>query len=168
MALLTCVAQRALQVTPNVAVSLRAEDEGRELALDGLPVACLQITDATEGMSASLRDGARWAMALDMQALMIALPDMPDISAQDMRNLFAAQEREAQRPLRASSAENQPGHPVILPRALFPAMLNLRGDEGAKLLLRNHPPRLHPLPDQRAVTDLDTPEEWNAWRKAQP
>lgn len=168
VALLATVARRAFQVTPHVAVSLRAQDEARKQALDGLPVACLQIADAAEGMSASLRAGARWVMALDMQALMIALPDMPDISAQDMRDLFAAQEQEAQRPLRACAADNRPGHPVILPRALFPAMLNLRGDEGAKLLLRSHPPRLLPLRGQRAVTDLDTPEEWDAWRKGQP
>ncbi len=167
-ALLTCVAQRALQVTPHVAVSLRAHDEGRQHALNGMPVAILQITDAAEGMSASLRAGARWAMALDMQAVMIALPDMPDITAQDMRDLFAAQAQEPQRPLRACAADNQPGHPVILPRVLFSAMQVLRGDEGARLLLRSPRPRLHPLPGQRAVTDLDTPEDWDAWRKDQP
>lgn len=166
--LLRAVAERALQVAPHVGVTLPTGDDRRRQSLEGISVARLPVEDAQEGMAASLRAGARWAMTLDMHALMIVLPDMPDITADDMRSLFTAQARAPQYPLRASSAQGQPGHPVILPKTLVPAMLNLSGDDGAKALLRIHPPRLHPLPGRRALLDLDTPEEWEAWRKAQP
>ena len=38
----------------------------------------------------------------------------------------------------------------------------------AGALLARHPVRLHPLPADRAVTDLDTPEAWAAWRARNP
>lgn len=162
------VAKQAESVSPHVGVTLRPSDTPRLRALEDVSATRLWIEDASEGMAASLRAGAKWALSLDVQALMIALPDMPDITADDMHSLIAAQARLPQQPLRASTAQGQPGHPVILPRSLFVAMLDLTGDAGAKTLLRAHPPRLHALPDQRAVMDLDTPEEWDAWRKAQP
>jgi CTP:molybdopterin cytidylyltransferase MocA len=42
----------------------------------------------------------------------------------------------------------------------------LSGDEGARAILRRHPPRLLALPGRHAVTDLDTPEDWARWRAA--
>ncbi len=96
---------------------------------------------------------------------MIALPDMPEITAGDMRALIAAQARDPERPLRACDAAQRMGHPVVLPRALFPAMQRLCGDMGARSLLQAHPPRLHPLPGSRALRDLDTPEDWAEWRR---
>ena len=166
--ILRCIAERALSVTPHVGVTLRPDDLPRQRALAGLGVTDLYVTDAAEGMAASLRAGARWAMTLECDALMVALPDMPEITAQDMRSLIAAQAQAPQQPLRASAPQGTPGHPVIFPRALFAAMLGLTGDEGAKTLLRAHPPRLHVLDGQRAVLDLDTPEDWQAWRKGHP
>jgi CTP:molybdopterin cytidylyltransferase MocA len=129
----------------------------------GLDVTILEI-DATEGMAASLRAGADWAKGLGLDALMVALPDMPDITTDDLCALFDAQAQQSATPLRATTADGQAGHPVILPRAVFAAMHELSGDQGARAILRDHPPRLHPLPGQRALTDLDTPEAWAAWR----
>ncbi|TVP68762.1 MAG: nucleotidyltransferase family protein [Rhodobacteraceae bacterium] len=158
------VAQLALTVSAHLAVSLRDPDPARQKSLEGLPLTRLCLPDASEGMAASLRAGASWAMVLPVGALMIALPDMPDITAQDMRALIAAQAAHSTQALRASDMAGRAGHPVILPRRLFADMLQLRGDEGARQLLRRHPPRLHPLQGKRALTDLDTPEDWAAWR----
>jgi len=163
-AVLRVIAERALAVSPQVAVTLRPEDAARRAAVAGLPLTLLDAPDATEGMAASLRAGAVWAIGLNVAALMIALPDMPDITVQDMRALITDQSRHPAQPLRACDQALTPGHPTILPRALFPEMLALSGDTGARDLLRAHPPRLHPLPGRRALADLDTPEDWAEWR----
>ncbi len=162
--LLHVVAERATRASAHVAVTLRADDTARAQALAGLPVTRLTIRDAAEGMAASLRKGAAWAMTLPVRALMIALPDMPDITADDMRALIVAQAAQPNKPLRAGTVERVAGHPTILPMALLPALLRLAGDTGARGLLQAHPPRLHILHGQRALTDLDTPEDWAAWR----
>ncbi|MDD7972619.1 nucleotidyltransferase family protein [Roseinatronobacter alkalisoli] len=166
VALLRHAAQQALQASSYVAVTLRPEKTRRLSVLLNLPVHVLTVPDADEGMAASLRAGARWAGDAPVSALMIALPDMPDIAAGDFRALIAAQAENPDQCLRAASMDHRPGHPVIVPRRLFPDMLELRGDQGARAILRANPPRLYPLDGQRALTDLDTPEDWAAWRKA--
>ena len=163
-AVLRVIAERALAASPHVAVTLRPEDRARRDTLGALPLTCMSVPEAAEGMAASLRAGAGWAIGLNVTALMIALPDMPDITAQDMRALITDQQRHPAQPLRACDPQLTPGHPTILPRALFPEMLALSGDTGARNLLRAHPPRLHPLPGRRALADLDTPEDWAKWR----
>ncbi len=157
-------AQRALAAGARVAVTLPPDPGGRAAALDGLELSCLTVPDAAEGMAASLRAGARWGSGQPGAALMIALPDMPDVTAADMHALLAAQAAGPDRPLRATTADGTPGHPVILPRGLWPALQAVRGDTGARALLQAHPPRHYALDGARARTDLDTPEDWAAWR----
>jgi molybdenum cofactor cytidylyltransferase len=163
VALLRRSARRALETGAKVLVTLPIASP-RQKALAGLDLTVFEI-DAAEGMAASLRSGAAWATHIEAQVLMIALPDMPDITAEDLADLFDAQELTSDMPLRATTEDGAPGHPVILPNRLFAHMALLKGDEGARAILKDHPPRLHLLPGQRALTDLDTPEAWAAWRK---
>lgn len=163
VALLRRSVLRAVDTGALVAVTLPLTSPRQEV-LRGITVSILEI-DASEGMAASLRAGADWAVQIGASALMIVLPDMPDITSDDMTDLFDAQVAALASPLRAATEDGRPGHPVILPQAVFSAMAGLKGDEGARAILKDHPPRLHPLPGQRALTDLDTPEAWAAWRK---
>ena len=163
--LLRRVAAQALQASDHVAVTMRPDASTRLSVIADLPLRILTLTDADEGMAASLRAGAAWAAKMPVNALMIALPDMPDINAEDFRELILAQAQTPDHCLRAASAAGEAGHPVILPRAFFPALQDLRGDLGARDILRAHPPHLHPLSGQRAITDLDTPEDWAEWRE---
>lgn len=162
--LLRVIAERALSASAHVAVTLPPDAQARAQALDGLAVQMLPVPDAAEGMAASLRAGAEWAMGLPADALMIALPDMPDVTAADMKALIAAQARRPDQPLRACTAAGVAGHPTLLPRALLPQVMGMQGDTGARALLRTHPPRLFTLAGDRAATDLDTPEDWARWR----
>ena len=161
--LLHVMAARACQVSAHVAVTLGAGQDARAQALTGLHVHPLTI-EATEGMAASLRAGAFWALQGPASRLMVLLPDMPDLTTDDLRHLIADAAHHPDRPLRATSIDGRPGHPVILPRKLWPAMTQLQGDMGARALMAAHPPRFCALPGQRALTDLDTPEDWARWR----
>lgn len=153
-------ARIALDLAP-VTVTLRDPDPQRRAALAGLAVTILPVPDAALGMSASFR-----AVAGTPGALMILPADMPDLTADDLASMIAAFRADPDHILRGS-AQGRPGHPVIWPRALVPQFAGLTGDEGARALLRQHPVRLHPLPGTHALTDLDTPEDWAAWRARQ-
>ncbi|MFN4098530.1 MAG: NTP transferase domain-containing protein [Pararhodobacter sp.] len=142
-----------------VAVTLPPEATARAAVLEGLALTLLAVPDAASGLSASLRVAARWA---GDAALMVAPADMPELSAEDFS--AAAAGFHSARPLRATGADGTPGHPVIFPAALLPLFAGLTGDEGARAILRAHPPVLLPLPGSRALTDLDTPEDWAEWR----
>jgi len=144
--------------TGPVAVTLPPDGAARRAALAGLDLALLPVPEAAQGMSASLRAAASWA---DTRALILCPADMPEITTQDFETMAKAYDGT---PLRATTADGTPGHPVVFPPVLLPLFARLTGDEGARRLLRTHPPGLVALPDAHATTDLDTPEAWADWR----
>lgn len=156
-------ALRALGVTDHVMITLRDPDPARAAVLHGLNVTQIPVPDAASGMSASLRRAAHI-----QTALMILPADMPDLTTADLAALIAAHAQTPDVILRATSDRGQPGHPVILPAHLVPELANLQGDEGARSLLQRHETRLLALPGTHATTDLDTPEDWAAWRQRPP
>ena len=145
-----------------VIVTLRQDDPERRQALTGLDVTLLPVPQAAEGMAASLRAGA----ALAKGAVMILPADMPELEPADLTLMIGAFDQQPDAILRAASADGTPGHPVIFPADLRAQLQDLHGDEGARGVLTRHAARIQliALPDQHALTDLDTPEAWAAWR----
>ncbi|MCT8160483.1 nucleotidyltransferase family protein [Pseudoruegeria sp. SHC-113] len=162
-ALLLRQVRRAMAAGGPVWVSLPAADHPRAEVLDGLDVRQIIVADAQEGMAASLRALARTVPK--GARVMVALPDMPEIDTADFTALRVASDAQPDMILRAASETGTPGHPVIFPADLVPGFATLTGDSGAKPILAQNKPRLrlHPLPGQRALTDLDSPEAWAAW-----
>ncbi len=145
----------------------RADRPGRWAALEGAGAGLIEVGDADNGMSASLRAGLA-ALPADCPALLVMLADMPEITTADITALLAP--FDGTTILRGASAEGHPGHPVLFPARDFPALAALTGDAGARDLLRAEAGRVRlvPLPARHALTDLDTPEDWAAWRAARP
>lgn len=161
-ALLRHVASVALAVGP---VTVTLGGPARAAALAGLNVQIVQVTG--DGMAASLRAGV--AVLPANQAVLVLLADMPEVDADDLRALIAAYLTAPDDIHRAVTAAGKPGHPVIFPPWARDDLLMLCGDSGAKPLLATYAARVRPvvLPDNHATTDLDTPEDWAAWRAAQ-
>lgn len=122
----------------------------------------LPIRNWAEGLAASLRAGANAVGPCD--GMMIYLPDMPDIDTADLHNLIGVFALDPGRVVRAASMQGAPGHPVILPYRLLAGIGALSGDVGARDLFENESVSLCPIPGNRALLDLDTAEEWRAWR----
>ena len=157
----------ALQVAPKVIVTLPPDRPERLNAL--LPVQdridTVTVYDSDDGMSASFRAVA------DSQVetpLMVLPCDMPDLTANHLESIWQAAEQAPTSILRATTEDGRPGHPVVFPKDLLPLMKGLTADEGARSILQAHKHRIRrtPLPGEAAVTDLDTPEAWDAWRAA--
>jgi molybdenum cofactor cytidylyltransferase len=149
----------------DVIVALRPDRPDRERALEGLAVRRVPVLDAAEGMAASLRGAV--AAAPQGVAVAVLLADMPEIGAADLRALVAAFEAAGgDTVVRAASEDGRPGQPVIFPARLRPDLLALTGDAGGRDILRREEVHLVPLPGRRALTDLDTPEDFAAWRGA--
>jgi len=155
----------ALDLGGEVLVTLPPGGDARAAALSPLAGPRLwleEVADAGEGMAASLRRGAAWARARGAAALMVLLPDLPDLTAADLRAVLGA--FDGGTILRATAEDGRAGHPVVFPARCLPEMAALRGDEGARAVLAAHEVAHVALPGARAVTDLDTPEDWAAWR----
>jgi len=91
---------------------------------------------------------------------------MPDVTASDLHLILSLSAQAPGAILRAAGEDGTPGHPVLFPADLVPELRDLSGDTGARDVLQRHKNRVHlvPLADTRALTDLDTPEDWAAWR----
>jgi len=160
------IAKAAIATGKAVIIALPADHPGRKRAVADLQATALTVEDASEGMAASIRAGV--ALAKGACGLMILPADMPDLEADDLRAVLRAFMAAPSAILRATSASGEPGHPVMFPADLFADLARIKGDEGARAILKQHRSRLRtiPLSGQRATTDLDTPEDWAIWRAA--
>lgn len=167
--LLRRTAQRALVVGPVIA-ALPPRPHPRYAALEGLDLIKAEITDAAEGMNASLRGAMEWVPA-DAPAAMVLLADLPDLTSDDLRAVLGSMtDHPDARVWRGATEDGAPGHPVIFDRTLFGALAQLTGDTGAQEVVKRceGEVHLHALPARNALLDLDTPEDWKRWHENRP
>ncbi len=166
--LLHLSAQTATQArVQKVHVILPRGDSLRHNAVSTLMVNVVDAPQQSEGMAASLRAGMR-ALSKDCDAVIIALADMPEITADHYERLIEAFDPARNRDIcRAMAADGAPGLPVLFGRRFFEMLNKLHGDSGARDIIKDAPEYLVEVPTlgQAAVVDLDTPEAWTAWRR---
>lgn len=170
--LLRRIAETALATGAPVTVTLPPGADARRAALAGLPLRLVEVPDAALGMSRSLVRGiaALAPGAGPADGVMILPADMPSFTPAALSDLIARFRAEPGLILRGGGEDGEPGHPAIFPRALWPALMQVSGDEGGRSVLRAQPDlvRVIPLPGRMALLDLDTPEDWADFRRARP
>lgn len=161
------LADHACAVCDTVLVCLRDADEARRLVLGGLDCQTVIVPDAMDGMAHSLRAGIA-QLPEHVSGVMVIPADMPELTEQDLGKMIAVHQAHPSQTLRATSHDSHPGHPVVFPKILFEELRLLSGDVGARSVLKRHAGSLQfvALPERHALTDLDTPEAWQAWRKS--
>ncbi|MFP5236590.1 MAG: NTP transferase domain-containing protein [Acidobacteriota bacterium] len=107
------------------------------------------------GMASSIRAGIR---ALDASApgVLILTCDQPRLTADHLRALLAAFSGDPSA-IAASRYSGKRGTPVIWPRSLFPALLALEGDKGARTILAQPPCALVEIDFPGGDVDIDLP-----------
>lgn len=151
-----------------VYATLPVDNPERLRSLSGLALTQIEVENADAGMSVSLRTGLS-IIPRNAEGVMILLADMPDITMRDMQLLIDTFEESSQdQVVRAVDPEGKLGHPVIIPARLLSEMMQQQGDQGGAKLLASEDAITVELPDQHATLDLDTPEDWIAWRHANP
>lgn len=151
-----------------VRVVLPSGADARRAALEGLAVPVSEAADASSGMAASLRAGLR-DVAEGTAAVVVALADMPDVTAEHFDRVIAAFEPEEGREIaQAETEDGVIGHPVLFGQRFFESLAALTGDRGARdVIAANRDFHVTvPTPGQGAACDLDTPEAWDAWHAA--
>lgn len=162
--LLSLMCKRILESGLECFVTLPSPSHPRA-ALIGTAHPCF-VPDAAEGMGASIRKGVA-ALPDTVEGVMLLPADMPEIDGRDLHRLAQAFGGATGPVIRGCGQDGTPGHPVLFPRRLFCDLKALNGDRGARDLLKAETVIPVPLAGEHAVTDLDTPEEWVAWRRAQ-
>ncbi len=167
MPLLRRQAGIAVESGCEVAVALRKGDLARREAIGRLGVTVIGVGNAAEGIGATLRAAALHVMKrAPNQAMMILLPDVPGITASDVKSVIRRfNAAGGNTPTRASDAAGRPGTPLILPPRLLPGFAGLAGDAGGRTVLKGETVMSVRLEGDRATRDLDTPEDWRLWRR---
>lgn len=110
-----------------------------------------------EGMASSLRFGVA-SLPPACQAVMVLLGDQVAVTADDLKRLVSAWKGEESM-IAASVYDQRVGVPAIFPRLSFSELAELRGDQGARMVLERNNYRLVRVPLSNAAIDLDTPED---------
>jgi len=156
--LLHMVVTRAAEVTGNALIVVLGAGAA-ELAplLKHSAGSIIVNQDWREGLASSIRAGiARLPASCMGVALLLA--DQAAVSADDLRRLAGAWRRQPQH-IVAALYEGNTGVPAIFPRSSFRELGELRGDVGARMLLRRSADRVVRVPMPSAALDIDTPED---------
>lgn len=131
-------------------------------SLSGLPFICVINADYASGMAGSLTAGLA-ALPAEVEAVLIHLADMPLVTREDIAALCAAFAPDAGRAICIPVHNGQRGNPVLLGRQIFPALAKISGDQGAKMVIRQHAHLIAEVPANPGVlVDIDTPEAYAA------
>jgi molybdenum cofactor cytidylyltransferase len=148
-----------------VVVVAGAERAGVEAALAGLCVEIALNPHPESGQASSVRVGVA-ALRPEPAAALIALGDQPFVPPDVIPALRAALERTG-RAIAAPSYRGALGNPVLFRRGVFPELLALAGDRGARPIIDRDPERVAVVSfDVPMPRDLDTPEDYDGLRSA--
>src|SRR5437588_7744281 len=99
-------------------------------ALAGLPLQFVHNKDFATGLASSLRVGIA-AVPASASGAIVLLGDMPLVAADLIDQLIRRFEQSSEAEAFVPVTERRRGNPVLLARSLFPAVVQLTGDEGA-------------------------------------
>lgn len=123
----------------------------------GHQIRILENEDFAQGMSTSLLTAIHMAMReKKTNGILVLMGDMPFIQAATIKEIVAAY-KTAHGILTAPRYEGRPGHPVLIDNSLFPELLHISGDEGARFLLDKYRQEIvwHDVCDPGIRIDID-------------
>ncbi len=130
-----------------VIVVVRAEAD----FVEGLRGSLVVVNEeAAEGMASSIRCGVRNAGELEADGVVVMACDQVRLTAGHLRELIAEPETVA-----ASGYAGRVGIPAYFPAAVFGELMELRGDVGAREMLRG----VRVVVDEGLAVDIDTEED---------
>jgi molybdenum cofactor cytidylyltransferase len=156
--LLHTAVTRAAEVTGNALIVVLGAGAARLAPLlKHSPGAIVINRDWREGLGSSIRAGVA-KLPATCSAVMLLLADQPAVTADDLRRLAGTWRKQPQF-IAAALYGGMSGAPAIFPRSAFRELGELRGDIGARALLRRNAARVVRVPMPSAAIDIDTPED---------
>ncbi|HXW74733.1 MAG TPA: nucleotidyltransferase family protein [Steroidobacteraceae bacterium] len=156
--LLHTAVTRAAEVTGNALIVVLGAGAGRLAPLlKHSPGSIVVNREWREGLGSSIRAGVT-RLPATCGGVMLLLADQAAVTAEDLRRLVGTWRRQPQY-IAAALYGGVSGVPAIFPRSAFRELGELRGDVGARALLRRNAARVVRVPMPSAAIDIDTPED---------
>ena len=113
------------------------------------------------GIASSIHSGlaAVQGIAAAPPGVLILPCDQLHLNGDHLRALLSAFAAQPEPSIAASTYANALGIPAVFPSAVFPDLLALQGDKGARSLLLHPPSRVIPIPFAGGENDIDYPAD---------
>lgn len=119
--------------------------------------------DWKEGMASSIRCGIKELQknnpATDAAILMVC--DQPFVTASLLNDLIITHNK-TNKPIVSSSYDNTTGPPVLFHKSLFPELLQLTGDAGARIIVKKYINEVATVSFPDGRIDIDSPADYEA------
>lgn len=141
-----------------VFVVLGFEADRMRPELDRLPGQPLINPEWAEGMGSSLRCGVTAAQESGAKGVLLLVCDQPGLTVDHLRNLLRLH-GESRSAIVSSEYGGRSGVPAVFAEGLFPELLQIRGDQGARGVIDKHRSQAQVLPWPEGELDLDSAEQ---------
>jgi molybdenum cofactor cytidylyltransferase len=102
-------------------------------------------------------------LKVDIESIIIAVCDQPFLTAELLQELVKMK-TDSGKGIVACSYSNTIGTPVLFDHHYFDALMQLKGDEGAKKLVKHNANDLATIPFPKGDMDIDTEEDYALFR----
>jgi molybdenum cofactor cytidylyltransferase len=118
-----------------------------------------------EGMASSIRCGIKAVTGISPAAegVIIMVCDQPFVTSQLLNELITAHQ-ETRKPIVACGYENTFGPPVLFHHSVFDELLQLKGDIGARGIIKQHTNEVEVIPFPDGTYDIDTEADYEKLR----
>jgi molybdenum cofactor cytidylyltransferase len=158
--LLRRVAETALLTNfERIVVVLGLESDSFKKEIEDLSIQSIINKNAKLGISSSIKVGLSAISKSDLDAVLIMLCDQPLITTTILQNIIELHFQTG-KPIVACQYENTFGVPALFASELFPELMNLGADEGAKKIIKKHLNQAEFLDAAEAGLDIDTVEDY--------
>lgn len=145
---------REASLLPVIVVTRAGSEHSKNLEPDDAVIVATNH-EADEGLASSIRYGIAVAMSHGVAGAVILACDQPALCVDHLRALVEDESR-----VTGSAYAGSIGVPAYFPAEFFPALLQLRGDAGARKLLIN----AHAIAAEDLRLDIDTEQDLAAAR----
>ncbi len=145
----------------SVLVVLGTDNELLRNELKDKPVIIIENKGWEEGMASSIRCGLETIAntILRPDSIIFMVCDQPYVSSSLLLNLMK-KKNETGKHIVASSYNDEAGTPALFHRSFFPALMELKGDKGARKLISYNPEQVATVPFPEGEKDIDTKEDY--------
>ena len=144
----------------SIVVVLGAEIDGSTSEIADLPINICINHNWQTGMSSSIKAGLKELVKLEgnLSAVVVTLCDQPHITTENIDQLVTEFQQANPRIVAAQYGETV-GVPALFSKELFNDLLKLKGDKGARQLIRDNLPFVERIEIEKAAIDIDLPDD---------
>jgi molybdenum cofactor cytidylyltransferase len=141
-------------------IVLGANSEMIKKALKPKAFTLVMNEDWKEGIAGSIRKGVQHSLDLnpDTEHIIFLLSDQPFVTAELLEKLLETHLSEEKK-ITACFYEDDIGVPAIFSKDMFPLLLKLNGDQGAKKIMKQYQDQVTSIHFEMGHFDVDTPED---------